>query len=390
MSVNTMNFEQVAAVINEMQEQVTGKKAIAPVNTSEFVSVANTVLQAGYDPILNSISQMISKTIFSIRPYYRKFAGLQVDNQKFGAITRKLQMIDRPFEDNKEWQLVDGQSIDHYKINRPKVLQTNFYGAVTYTKRDTTFRDQLDNAFTGPEQLGEFLSMKYQNILDQIEQAHEDTARATMANMIAGRITEDTNGGVFHVLTEYNQDTGQSLTADDVFKPAHFQHFTEWLYSQIEIISERMTERSGLYQTQITGKEINRHTPRADQRVYIYSPLKAQIDKRVLTNAYHDNYLKLTENEGVNFWQSILNPDKIQVTPVYLGTNGQLVTGSEVEQSNILGVMFDRDAMGYTVVNQWSATTPLNVDGGYWNTSYHFTERYWNDYLEKCVVLVLD
>lgn len=389
MSVNTMSVEQVFDVVNEMQEQVTGQKSIAPVNTSEFVSVANTLLQIGYDPILNSINQMISRTIFSIRPYYRKFADLQVSNQKFGAHTRKLQMIDRPFENNLEWDLTDGESIDHYKINKPKVLQTNFYGMATYCKRDTTFRDQLDNAFTGPEQLGEFLSMKYQNVLDQIEQAHEDTARATIANFIAGKIAAD--NGVIHCLTEYNEHTGQSLTDITVYAPENFKPFIEWLYARVEQLSEQMTERSGLFQIQINGSEINRHTPRADQRIYMYSPLKAEIDKRVLTNEFHDNYLKLAKNESVNFWQSILDTMKVEVTPVYLGTDGNLVTAAEaVSQDKIIGVMFDRDAMGYTVVNQWNATTPLNIDGGYWNTSWHFTERYWNDFNEKGIVLVLD
>lgn len=389
MSVNTMNVEQVFEIVNEMQEQVTGKKSIAPVNTSEFVSVANTLLQAGYDPILNSISQMITKTIFSIRPYYRKFPDLQVTNAQYGAHTRKLQAIDRPFERDKQWDLTDGETIDHYKINKPKVLQTNFYGMATYCKRDTTFRDQLDNAFTGPEQLGEFLSMKYQNVLDQIEQAHEDTARATIANFIAGKIAAE--NGVIHLLTEYAEHTGVTLTDVTVYAPENFKPFTEWLYTRLEQLSNLMTNRSGLFQIQVEGKEVMRHTPRADQRIYIFSPIKAEIDKRVLTNEYHDNYLKLASNEAVDFWQSILTPDTINVKPTYLGTNGLLVTPEQaVNQSKVIGVMFDRDAMGYTVVNQWSASTPLNIDGGYWNTSYHFTERYWNDFNEKGVVLVLD
>ena len=75
MSVNTMAFEDAAAILNNIRKQVTGETAAAPINTSQFISVANTVLQAGYDPVMGAITQMVSRTIFSIRPYNRKFGG---------------------------------------------------------------------------------------------------------------------------------------------------------------------------------------------------------------------------------------------------------------------------------------------------------------------------
>ena len=388
MSVNTMDFNQLSTVLNELQEQVTGRKEIAPVNTSEFVSVANTVLNAGYDPVLNAITQMVTKTIFSIRPYSRKFAGLQVDNQRWGAITRKINIADKPFQDDQRFDLIDGQAIDHYKTNLPNILQTNFYGANVYEKQYTIFRDQLDNAFTGPDQFGEFLSMITQNASDMVEQAHESTARATIGNFIAGKITAD--NGVIHLLTEYNALTGLSLDAQTVYQPDNFKPFMEWVYSKVEEISQRMTERSSIYQINVDDKPVMRHTPQRDQRVYLFAPAMAQISARVLADTYHDNYLKYAETESVNYWQDILSPDSISITPTYLKADGSLDIGDNVEQANIFGVIFDRDAMGYTVMNQWTGTTPLNVAGGYWNTYLHFTERYWNDFTEKGVILLLD
>ena len=74
-----------------------------------------------------------------------------------------------------------------------------------------------------------------------------------------------------------------------------------------------------------------------------------------------------------------------------LATDGTLTTPeSNVVVENLLGVIFDEEALGMTVVNQWSATTPLNAAGGYWNMFYHFTERYYNDFTEKGIVLMLD
>ena len=150
MSVNTMEFKDAAAILNNIRKQVTGETAIAPANTAEFISVANTVLRTGYDPVLGAITQMVSRTIFSIRPYNRKFAGIKMDSEQWGAIVRKLSVADKDFDNDVRYELVDGQSVDMYKVNKPLILQTNFYGMNTFDKSLTIFRDQLDNAFSGP------------------------------------------------------------------------------------------------------------------------------------------------------------------------------------------------------------------------------------------------
>ena len=170
MSVNTMGFEQVSTLLNSINSQATGRSSLTPTTTADFVSLAQTTLQAGYDPVLNAISQMVTKTIFSVRPYDAKFRGIQADAQKWGSITRKLVVADKPLQDNKAFNLTDGQSVDMYEVNKPEVLQFNFYGALTFTKSFTIFRTQLDNAFRGPEEFGQFMGMVMQNAMDMIEQ----------------------------------------------------------------------------------------------------------------------------------------------------------------------------------------------------------------------------
>ena len=390
MAVNTLSFNQVSAILNEIHDQATGQKTIAPIDSSEFVSVATATLSAGYDPVLNAITQLVNRTIFSIRPYSRKFSGMQVDNQKFGAITRKLNIADKDFDNDVSFQLVDGQAVDHYIVNKPEVLQTNFYGANVFEKSYTIFKDQLDSAFEGPEQLGEFMSMIVSNASDMVEQAHENLARATIANFIGGKAVI---GGesVVHLLTEYNALTGLSLTATSVYEPDNFKAFMQWVYSRIADLSARMAERSELYQVQVTGKPIKRHTPKEYQRMYLYAPAMAQINAMVMSNTFHEDYLDaIGEAEAVTFWQDIKNPDSIDVTPAYLDVDGTIKTGAEQNLTKVFGVIMDEEAAGYTVINEWSATTPLNAKGGYWNTFLHFTDRYWNDFTEKGVVLFLD
>lgn len=392
MAVNDLTFNQLSTVLNSIVQQATGKQAQQVTNTAEFVSVAQTALETGYDPVLQAISQVLSRTIFSIRPYTRKFGGLMVSNQQFGNIVRKLNIADKDWENDSRFELTDGSSVDMYKVNKPAILQTNFYGANVFEKSLTIFKDQLDCAFSSPEEFGRFVSMTMTNASDMIEQAHENLARATLANFIGGKISGDT-ASVIHLLTEYNTITGLEtpLTVETVYQPANFKPFMQWVYSRVATLSSLMTERTQKFHINVTGKEISRHTPVNKQKVYLYAPARYQTEAMVLADVYHDNFLRMADNETVNFWQSIDKPDVINVQPVYLQADGTLKTDSSpVNKKGIFGVMFDEEAAGYTVVNQWSAPTPFNVKGGYSNIFWHFTDRYWNDFTENGVVLLLD
>lgn len=390
MAANDLSFNQLSTVLNSIVAQATGKNSLAITNTSEFISVAQTALKTGYDPLLQSISQVLSRTIFSTRPYYRKFGGIQVDNQKWGNITRKLNISDKDWENDVRFELVDGESVDMYKVNKPNILQTNFYGANVYERSYTIFKDQLDCAFSGPDEFARFLSMVTGNCTDMIEQAHENLARATVANYIGGKVKGDADSCI-HLLTEYNALTGLALTKENVYQPANYKPFIDWVYSRIATLTELMTERSQLFHTNITGKTINRHTPLQRQRVYLYAPARFNIESMSLANTYNYNFLKMAYNETVNYWQSIQSPSKINVKPSYLKADGTITTPeAALEQDDIFGVIFDEEALGYTVMNQWSATTPFNAKGGYSNVFFHFTDRFWNDFTENGLVLLLD
>ena len=388
MTVNTMSFEDASAILNNIRQQVTGEASIAPVNTADFVSVGTTLLQSGYDPVLNAITQMVTKTIFSIRPYSRKFGGIKVDSEMWGAIVRKLAVVDKAWEVNKEFDLVDGQSIDHYKVSKPDVLELKFYGSEDFAKHYTIFKDQLNSAFTGVAEFSRFMSMIVQNVSDMIEQNFESIARMIIANYVGGK--KVANNGVIHLLTEYNTETGLSLTSTTVFAPANFSDFMKWVYARIATLTSLMTERSTEFQINVTGKPITRHTPYEYQKVYLYAKLLNDMNARVLADTFHYDFIEYADVEAVNYWQSIETPMAIDVTPNYLDADGSIKTGAEQNITNLVGVIFDREALGYTVMNEWSATTPLNASGGYWNTFYHFLMKWWVDYSEKGIILLLD
>lgn len=388
MAANDLTINQISTVLGEIVGQATGSKPMAVTDTSSFVTVAQIGLKTGYDTLAKAISQVLSRTIFSTRPYNRKFGGLEVSNQRYGNHVRKLSPIDKAPEDDERYSLTEGGAIDHYKVSKPLVQQTNFYGANAYQRHLTTYRDQLDMALQSPDEFSSFLSMTLTNVSDMIEQDHENTARATVANLIGGAI--DLAGpNVVHCLREYNAITGGTYTAETVLNPETIAGFAKYLVARINTIAKMLTERSNVFHQTIDDKIVMRHTPVEKQKAYIFTDYLSKVYANVFSTVFNENYLKIADTEEVNFWQSIKTPGSINVTPAYTDSTGVVVNGEPVNKP-ILAVLFDEEAAGYTVVNQWTQNTPMNAAGGYYNTYWHFTDRYWNDFTENHVVFVLD
>lgn len=403
MSVNTMTFEQISSVLVSLVKQATGQAVLTPTDTASFVSVAQIALRADRDVVMNTLSNMIGRTIFSTRPYSAKMTGLVLDSFRWGAVMRKLSIADNDWKDDPAYDYPvtydanqnppsgDGGTVDQWVIKKPNVLQTNFYGASVYGDHMTITEEQLESAFTSPDQLGSFISLIMTNLSDRWEQAQENLRRGLVSNAIGGIYNENDTNRVVHLLTEYNSLTGLSLTASTVYQPANFKPFMQWVYSRIAEISDKMTERSLIYQTVISGKPVMHHTPKQDQRIYLYAPARHQIDAMVLADTYHDSFLRYADVESVNFWQSIGAGSSVTVTPAFTDTNGVLVTpSSAVTVDNVFGIMFDRDFMGMTVLGQRMLSTPVNASGIYRNIWLHAKNRIFTDPTEKAVLLLLD
>ena len=87
---SNLSFAQIATVLNAVQAQATGTSALTNIDSADFVSVATTVMKTGYDNMFKAIGQVLNKTIYSTRPYNSRFKSLQVSEQTFGGINRKI------------------------------------------------------------------------------------------------------------------------------------------------------------------------------------------------------------------------------------------------------------------------------------------------------------
>lgn len=393
MAANVLTYNAIGTILNQIVTQATGKAQITPTNTSEFTAVAQTGLLAGYDNLMGAISQVLSKTVISTRPYSRKFQGLEADNIRYGNHVRKINYVDREWEDGSRLPLTTGVPVDDQAPTLDEVLQTNFYGQNDYEIPWTLFSNQLDVAFKNADEFGAFISGKLQNISDMTEQKHESMARMILANLIAGVISINNAPQNVHLVTEYNAYVGNTTpkTLTELRVSSEYGPFTKWLYGRVAQICAMLTERSLIYHQNVTDKEISRHTPYDKQNVYLLSEERFQMEARVLADTFHENYLKMADTAILNFWQSIKSPNQISITPTYMATDGSLVTPeTAVNQSNVFGVITDVEAAGYTIVNQRTTSAAYNGKGEFQNFWLKFTDRYWNDFTENVVVLLLD
>lgn len=390
MASNTYDYNQVSSVLNEVFKIATGQESVDALAGGDVVSVAQKALSVGYDNFNKALSQVIANTIFTIRPYTRKFAGLVTNNVQFGQITRKIKPVQKLAQDEKSLPLTDGATVDPFKISKHKAVQFNFIGQNGWEYQDTRPDWQLDNAVRSAEELGSYFAMVTTDALNTIEKYHEETARFTVCNMITG-IHDSRTSDVIHLLAEYNTRTGKALTAATVYAPENYPDFIRWAYSRINTVADLMTEYSTNFHTNLTDAIFNQHTPRQYQRLYILAPEMYDISARVLSVTFDNSKLGFGEYEKVNFWQSIDDPAHIKMTPTYLdaATGNIKAAAAAVEIDNVFAILTDVDAMGYTIFNN-RVRSQYNAEGEYTNTFWKFTDRYWCDFTENAVIFLLD
>lgn len=392
---NTFSVDQISTLLKAVLSQATGRTDLTGLDTAQLLTIGQKAIATAPDPVLKSVSQMITRTIFSGRPYKAKFANMRRSEEEWGNCVRKLVIVDTPsdLKDSEYLNLVDGTSIDPWKVDNTKVLELNFVGQQTYSITKTIYKNQFRTCFNSAEEFGSFISLIMTYVSNKIEKIHEETARATVAGAMGGLLSDTANPGrVIHLVTEYKAAIGDSSTIN-VFDPANFDAFVKWVYSRIEDITANMSEYSSLYQTAMTVGNIDRHTPADKVSAFFYAPFFRQASNRVLADTYHNEMLKLIPNaEMVNFWQSMKTPDSINLKDAsYLKADGTIAKSSAaVNKSKIFGLICDREAMGYNPILTDSGVSPYNQRGKYWNYDWTFNERHYVDYTEKMVMLILD
>ena len=394
---NSLTIDQAVTVLNSLISQMQGSASLTATDLSDFVSVAETTLQNGMDPVLGAISQVLDRTIFSIRPYYAKFRAMEKTNAEYGAWTRKINYCDRPFVQDDGFNLTDGTSLDPWVIRHPDVIQMNITGQEVLQDYFTRTESQMKLAFRSYEEFSQFWAGVVQNLSDKHEQKTEACARANLINAIGALDSTGNTEQAVHLLTEYNTiltAAGKTaLTNVTVYDPDNYSDFMKWVYSRIQMVRDFLTERSVNFHLNVpnASKFIQRHTPYNRQILYMYAPELRQMEARVLSAAFNEGRLAYKDIELVNYWQSIETPTDVNAKIVSIDGDGAVdVAAAAATTSNVFALLVDDDAMGYTRYSEGMYATPINARGRYTNFWYHWRWNQYVDLTENMVLFLLD
>lgn len=368
-----METTQIYSMVNEIVSQTMGSTDIDVCDTNSLVAMGNTILSSSSntEAFLNTLVQRIGKTIISYRPYTSKLTLLEVGDMTWGQIMQKIKVDMPTAEADPTYDLVDGESIDMYKVHKPTARQKLFVKRTPVDYSITTQRKALKEAFTSAEAFGTFQSAVYGEVRNAIELGQEDLGRLTMANFVANLGTSQ----VIHLVTEYNTLTGETIPTG--MSALLDNAFDRWVISRIKNITLKMETMSTLY----NKEDCQRHSPIDLQRfVYLVDFITA-IETQVNYAAFNDEYVKLATGIAVPYWQAATEAEKIMVTNE---------ANEEITIDNLIAFVHDRDALGTYRKEEEALTTPVNSKGRYYNTDWHVDNLYFNDMSENGIAFCLD
>ena len=369
-----MNTNQIYGIVNSIVDQAIGDSSIVVTDTQGLVSLGNVVLDSSVntEAFLNTLAQRIGRTIFRFRAYNNKFTDMLVSDMEWGAILQKVRVEMPVAETDETYGLVDGTSVDHYKVAKPKAHQKLFVTRTPYQFKITIQRDTLKEAFLSPEVMGAFISLVFGEVRNAIELSLENLGRLTMAAAVSEAGVSQT----INLVTDYNADTGSTLTATTAMYSADFLRYAIF---RINNIVDMMQDMSVLYCDGILPTFTNLE----NMRVKVLSQFQRRLETMVDYAAFHDQFTKIDKQyTTVNFWQGEQSPAEINVK--------KPSDGSTVNINNIVAVIHDRDAFGIYQMDEYASTTPINSAGLYYNQYWHEKQGRFVDTSENLCVFTLN
>lgn len=393
MAVNDFTPQDAYTLINEVAKQATGRGDLHAIDTSSFVSVGETLLRTGVENTLKALSTVFANTYFSNESYTGKLATVEQTTGQWGAITREITVLTQDAEQSQDWDtdvnsINDGDSVDMYKINKPKAIELKFYGTKVLQRHITRFRDQIAQAFTSETEFMRFYEAVMIEFRNDIEMDREAGRRATMLNYMAGLSSMHQE---VDLTAEFNTENGTKYTRNQLLT-TYKKDFMAFVIARIKLDSERLTERSSKYHANIKGyAPILRFSRKENQRLLMYSGFWINSTTQVLPWVFDDKELKIENKELVNWWQSADEATAINITPSILdvSTGQAKKADAMVKLPYVLGVLYDRRAMGVQYQFDYADTTPFNSAGGYWNMYVHSRKNYWNNYTHNGILYVM-
>lgn len=385
-----MEVQQIYELTNTIAKETLGESAVVNEDLSNVVDIGEQVIGSNQiDNYVRSLVDHIGKVIFVNRPYSGSVPSVLMDGWEYGSILEKITVDSLPeAQENETWQLKDGTSYDPNIFYKPEVSAKFFNSKSTWEIPMSFTERQVKESFSNVEQLNGFMSMIYNAIDRSMTVRTDGMIMRTIDSMIAETIHADYPTGAgyneasgvkaVNLLYLYNQKFGTQLTKDQAVTTPEFIRFAAYIMGLYE---SRLSRVSKLFN--VGGKD--RFTTRDLLHVVLLADFANAAGAYLQSDTYHDEFTRLPQAEIVPSWQgsgidySFESTSKIDV---------KTASNNTVSIDGILGVMFDRDALG--VCNQdRRVTSQYNPKAEFFNNFYKWDSSYFNDQNENFVVFFI-
>lgn len=387
-----MNVKQIYTIINSVSDEVLGKKGIVQDDLTGIVDLGTEIVnQNAIDNYVKSLVNHIGKVVFVSRPYVGKVPSVLMDSWEFGSVLEKISADIPVAQENKSWELKDGTDYTQDVFYKPKVTAKFFNSKVTFEVPVSITERQVKESFSTAEQLNGFISMIYNAVEKSMTIKTDALVMRTITNMVAETLNADkvAFGGesvdystastvrCVNLLKLYNDNVKPSspLTKQNAITDPEFIRFASY---QMGLYADRLQSISTLFN--VGGKE--RFTPKDMLHVVLLSDFAKAAQTYLYSDTYNKEQVLLPNAETVPYWQgggaSFAFDDTSMIKVKSSG-------GASVEISGVLGVMFDRDALGVCNKDK-RVTTNYNAKAEFFNNYFKFDCGYFNDTNENFVV----
>lgn len=396
-----MEVKQIYTLINSVSGEVLGRTDIVTEDLTGIVDLGTEVFnQNAVDNYVKSLVNHIGKVIFVNRPYAGKVPSVLMDAWEFGSVLEKISADVPEAEENDTWNLTDGQTYSQDVFHKPTVTAKFFNSKVTFEVPVSITERQVKESFSNAAQLNGFISMIYAAVEKSMTIKADALIMRTINNMIAETVLADaqafgaTAGDMagadlasastarcVNLLKLYNDKTGAStkLTAAKAITDPDFIRFASYVMGTY---ADRLQSISTVFN--VGGKE--RFTPKDMLHVVLLSDFAKAAQTYLYSDTFNRGDVLLPQAETVPFWQgSGQNYEFASTGNINIKESG----GKAVEISGVLGVMFDRDALGVCNLDR-RVTTNYNAKAEFFNNYYKFDAGYFNDTNENFVVFFIE
>lgn len=396
-----MNVKQIYQIINSVSGEVLGKTDIVTDDLTGIVDLGTAVFNQGaVDNYVKSLVNHIGKVIFVNRPYAGKVPSVLMDAWEFGSVLEKISADVPAAEENDTWDLKDGTEYKQDVFHKPTVTAKFFNSKVTFEVPVSITERQVKESFSNAAQLNGFISMIYAAVEKSMTIKADALIMRTINNMIAETVLADaqafgataagdmaeadlsstSTARCVNLLKLYNDKTDASakLTAAKAITDPDFIRFASYVMGTY---ADRLQSISTVFN--VGGKE--RFTPKDMLHVVLLSDFAKAAQTYLYSDTFNRGDVLLPQAETVPFWQgSGKNYDFANTGHINVKESG----GKAVEITGVLGVMFDRDALGVCNLDR-RVTTNYNAKAEFFNNYYKFDAGYFNDTNENFVVFFI-